>query len=110
VADSHTCIVDLGKNCLAFTRAESCGKCVFCREGTMQLHEILIDITEGKTAPDAIDRMVELGEGIRLGSLCALGSTAPNPVLTAIEHFREEFEVHVKKHQCPTGVCSKLAV
>lgn len=108
VADSHTCIVDLGKKCLAFTRAESCGKCVFCREGTMQLHEILTDITEGKASPDAIDRLRELAEGIRLGSLCALGGTAPNPVLTAIKHFREEFDAHVERHQCPAGVCRQL--
>ncbi len=109
VAASDACIVDLAKNCLAFTQAESCGQCVFCREGLMQMLEIFKDITGGKARPEAIELLLELGEGIRLGSLCGLGGTAPNPVLTAIRYFREEFEAHCKGQPCPAGACQPPA-
>lgn len=108
VADSDTCMIDLAKHCLSFTQAESCGECVLCREGTWQMLEILTDIAEGRGKPDDIDLLLELGEGIKLGSLCALGKTAPNPVLTTIRYFREEYEAHINKKLCPAKVCQKL--
>jgi len=108
VADSDTCMVDLAKKSLSFAQAESCGECVFCREGTTQMLEILTDITEGRGKPDDLDLLLELGEGAKLGSLCALGRTAPNPVLTTIQNFREEYEAHIKRKQCPAKVCPKL--
>jgi NADH:ubiquinone oxidoreductase subunit F (NADH-binding) len=108
VADSRTCAVDLAKHSLLFTQVESCGKCVFCREGTMQLAEILTDISEGRGRPHDIDLLLKLGEGMKLGAFCALGRTAPNPVLTTITHFRGEYEAHIKEMRCPAGVCKKL--
>ncbi len=108
VTDSATCMVNLAKHCLSFTQAESCGKCVICREGTSQMLEILTDITEGKGKPDDIELLLELGDGLKVGALCALGKTAPNPVLTTIRHFREEYEAHVKRKRCPAKRCSKL--
>ncbi len=108
VADSDTCMVDLAKYFLSFTQAESCGECVLCREGTMQMLEILTDITEGRGKPEDIDLLLELGEAIKLGSLCALGGTAPNPVLTTIRYFREEYEAHINEKRCPARVCKEL--
>ena len=108
VADSDTCMVDLAKYFLSFTQAESCGKCVLCREGTMQMLEILTDITEGRGKPEDIDLLLELGEAIKLGSLCALGGTAPNPVLTTIRYFQEEYEAHINEKRCPARVCKEL--
>ena len=109
VSDSDTCMVDLAKCSLSFTQAESCGKCVLCREGTVQMLEFLTDITEGRGKPKDIDLLLELSEGIKLGSLCALGGTAPNPVQTTIRYFRDEYEAHVKRKQCPAKVCKGLA-
>lgn len=108
VADSDTCMVDLAKRSLFFTQAESCGKCVLCREGTVQMLEFLTDITEGRGKPKDIDLLLELSEGVKLGSLCALGGTAPNPVQTTIRYFREEYEAHIKRRQCPAKVCKSL--
>lgn len=108
VADSDTCMVDLAKCSLSFTQTESCGKCVLCREGTVQMLEFLTDITEGRGKPKDIDLLLELSEGVKLGSLCALGGTAPNPVQTTIRYFREEYETHIKRRQCPTKVCKRL--
>ena len=108
VADSDTCMVDLAKRFLSFTQTESCGKCVLCREGTVQMLEFLTDITEGRGKPKDIDLLLELSEGVKLGSLCALGGTAPNPVQTTIRYFREEYEAHIKKRQCPARVCKEL--
>jgi NADH-quinone oxidoreductase subunit F len=108
VADSDTCMVDLAKCSLSFTQAESCGKCVLCREGTIQMLEFLTDITEGRGKPKDIDFLLELSQGVKLGSLCALGGTAPNPVQTTIRYFREEYEAHIKRKQCPAKVCARL--
>lgn len=108
VADNDTCVVDLAKNCLSLTRSESCGKCVLCREGTWQLLAVLTDITEGKGKPGDIDLLMELGEGIKSGASCDLGRTAPNPVLTTIRHFREEYEAHVRRKRCPALVCKRF--
>ncbi len=107
VYDSGACMVDLAKDCLSLIKAESCGKCVLCREGTAQLYAILTDITEGKGRPGDIELLLELCAGIRTGSSCDLGGTAPNPVLTLIKYFRDELEAHIKRKRCPALVCKK---
>jgi NADH-quinone oxidoreductase subunit F len=105
VIDGDACIVDQAKCSLSFIQNESCGKCVFCRDGTMQMTAILTDITEGRGKAQDIDLLLELGEGLKLGSQCDLGRTAPNPVLTAIRYFREELEAHIKDRKCQARVC-----
>ena len=109
VFSSDICAVDLAMRCMSFAKGESCGECVLCREGTSQVQEILTDITEGKAKPEDLDILIDLGTGMKAGSLCSLGRTAPNPVLTTLERFRDEYELHVRKKQCPAGVCRKLA-
>ncbi len=108
VADSGTCMVDLAKFFLTFVQAESCGKCVPCRAGTTQMLDILTDITEGKGRPEDIALLLDLGDNIKAGALCALGGTAPNSVLTTIKHFRSEYEAHINEKRCPAGVCKNL--
>ena len=108
VMDEDTCMVDFARYFLDFAQKESCGKCVPCRLGTKQLLDILTDITQGKGTVEDIDLLVELGEAIKLGSLCGLGQTAPNPVLTTIRYFRDEYEAHVIDKRCPSGTCRAL--
>jgi NADH-quinone oxidoreductase subunit F len=108
VMDEDTCMVDITKFFLNFTQMESCGKCIQCRWGTKQMLDILEDITNGRGKPDDIDLLVELSEAIKVGSRCGLGQTAPNPVLTTIRYFREEYEEHIKNHHCPAAVCKGL--
>ncbi len=108
VVDRDACAVHLAKKALAFIHTESCGRCSFGREGTRQLAEILTDITDGKGKPKDIDFILELGKGMELGALCALGKTAPKPVLSTIKHFREEYNAHIQKKQCPAKVCENL--
>jgi len=108
VMDEDTCMVDIARYFLDFTKRESCGKCVPCRLGTKQMLEILEDITKGKGKPEDIDLLVELGEAIKAGSLCGLGQTAPNPVLTTIRYFRDEYEAHIKYKRCPAAVCKEI--
>ena len=108
IMDDATCMVDVARFFLAFTQRESCGKCVPCRLGTRQMLQILDDITKGKGQLGDIDLLVRLGEMVRAGSLCGLGRTAPNPVLTSIRYFRNEYEAHIKDHRCPAGVCQAL--
>jgi NADH-quinone oxidoreductase subunit F len=108
VVDDRTCMIELAKNCLSFGRAESCGKCVLCREGSAQLLTILTDITAGKGNSDDIELFKELCEGMQTGSICGLGRTAPNPVLTLMKYFREELDAHLKKKRCPALVCRKF--
>jgi len=108
VMDDDTCMVDFARYFLDFAQKESCGACVPCRLGTKQLLAILEDITAGKGRPEDIDLLLELAEGIKLGSLCGLGQTAPNPVLTTIRYFRDEYEAHVKRKRCPAVVCKEL--
>jgi len=108
VTDEDTCMVDLAKFFIAFTQDESCGKCVPCRVGTKQMLTILERITEGKGQPGDIDLLEKLAQTIKATSLCALGGTAPNPVLTTIRYFREEYEEHINKNYCRAGVCGKL--
>ena len=108
VADEDTCMVDLARFFLSFTQDESCGKCVPCRVGTKQMLEILERITQGEGEPDDIRRLEKLCNTIRNTSLCGLGQTAPNPVLTTLRYFREEYEEHINKKYCRAGVCSKI--
>ena len=108
VLDDDTCMVDMAKYFLSFTRLESCGKCIPCRWGIKQMLEILEDITSGKGKLEDIDLLIELGEAIKAGSLCGLGQTAPNPVLSTIRYFRDEYESHIKKGHCAAAVCKGL--
>ncbi len=108
VLDEETCIVDLARYFLTFTQNESCGKCVPCRVGTRQMLSILERITRGQGVPDDIDRLQKLAETVRDGSLCALGGTAPNPVLTTLRYFRSEYEAHINEKRCPARNCREL--
>ena len=108
VMDNRTCMVDVSKFFLKFTQEESCGKCTFCRIGTKRMLEILERITEGKGQPDDIEKLESLAEYIKQGSLCGLGQTAPNPVLTTIQYFREEYEAHIHHKKCPAKSCREL--
>lgn len=108
VMDETTCMVDVAKYFLVFLEEESCGKCVPCREGIKRMREILDDITEGKGQEGDLELLEEISNTLIDSSLCALGSTAPNPVLTTIRYFREEYEAHIKDKRCPAGVCKAL--
>ncbi len=108
VMDETTCMVDLAKFFLHFTQEESCGKCTFCRVGTKRMLEILERITEGKGKPEDIDTLETLAAQIKNNSLCGLGQTAPNPVLTTLRYFREEYEAHIYNKRCPAKVCKPL--
>ena len=108
VMDETTCMVDIARYFLDFTQKETCGKCIPCRLGTKQMLDMLVDITEGKGRPEDIDLLVELGEAIKKGALCGLGQTAPNPVLTTIRYFRDEYEAHINDKRCPALVCKAL--
>ena len=108
VMDEDDCMVDIAKFFLEFTVEESCGKCVPCRIGTKRLYELLEKITSGNGVPEDLDRLVTLSEYIKQNSLCGLGQTAPNPVLSTLRYFRDEYEAHVNQKQCPAGVCTDL--
>ena len=108
VMDESTCMVDIARFFLDFTRKESCGKCTFCRIGTKRMLEILERITEGKGEEGDILKLEELAQQIKDSSLCGLGQTAPNPVLTTIRYFRDEYEAHINQKKCPARVCKTL--
>jgi NADH-quinone oxidoreductase subunit F len=108
VMNDSTCMVQMARFFMQFTQAESCGKCVPCREGTRQLLALLDDIIEGKGSLETLDLIEELGENIIASSLCGLGASAPSPVLSMLRQFRSEFEVHVVNKVCPTGQCAAL--
>ena len=108
VMDETTCMVDVAKFFLTFTQAESCGKCTFCRIGTKRMLEILERITAGEGTMKDLDNMSELSEQIRNASLCGLGQTAPNPVITTLKYFRDEYVAHIEKKKCPAHVCAPL--
>jgi len=108
VMDEDTCMVDVAKYFTEFNCDESCGKCTSCREGTGQMLEILKDITNGRGTMDSIALLEELGEHIKEISLCGLGKTAPNPVLTTLKYFREEYLAHINEDRCPARVCKAL--
>lgn len=108
VMDEDNCMVDVARFFLEFTVDESCGKCVPCRIGTRRLLEMLNKITEGRGTLEDLDKMEELCYYIQKNALCALGQTAPNPVLSTLKYFRKEYEAHVVEKRCPAGVCKKL--
>lgn len=108
VMDETTCMVDMARFFLDFTCKESCGKCTPCREGTKRMLEMLEKITEGKGEPGDIERLEELGKFISAASLCGLGQTAANPVLTTIKYFRDEYEAHIYDKKCPAKQCGAL--
>ncbi len=110
VIDENACMVDIAKFFLEFTQNESCGKCTPCREGTKRMLETLIRISEGKGRDDDIEKLERLGNMIKKSSLCGLGQSAPNPVLSTIKNFREEYEEHIHEHKCRAGVCTALLV
>ena len=108
VMDETTCMVDVAKYFVKFLTEESCGKCVPCREGLDRMLDILTNISEGTGKAGDIELLEELGGAIKDTSLCALGGSAPNPVLSTIKYFREEYEAHIKEQRCPAGVCKAL--
>ena len=108
VLDEDNCMVDVARYFLTFTQSESCGKCVLCRLGTKQMLDILENICKGKGKPEDIDLLLELCQSVKNGSLCALGGTAPNPVLTTLRYFRDEYEAHINEQRCPALACTDL--
>ena len=108
VMDEDTCMVDIAKFFLEFTVDESCGKCTPCRVGTKRLLELLNKITDGKGTMEDLDKITELAEFIKSNSLCGLGQTAPNPVLSTLRYFRDEYVEHIVNKRCPAGVCKAL--
>ncbi|MDY0160921.1 MAG: NADH-ubiquinone oxidoreductase-F iron-sulfur binding region domain-containing protein, partial [Bacteroidales bacterium] len=108
VMDETTCMVDIARFFLSFTVKESCGKCTFCRIGTKRMLEILERICDGEGVDGDIEKLEELSIQIKENSLCGLGQTAPNPVLTTIKYFRNEYEAHIYDKKCPAKVCKKL--
>ncbi len=108
VMDEKTCMVDVARFFLGFTADESCGKCVPCRIGTKRMLEILTRITKGEGQEGDIELLLDMGQTIKDSSLCGLGQTCPNPVLSTISHFRQEYEAHIRDKQCPAGICEDL--
>nr|MBC8385624.1 4Fe-4S binding protein [Candidatus Cloacimonadota bacterium] len=108
VMDDKTCMVDVAKYFISFLKDESCGKCTPCREGLVALYEILDRITKGEGKDGDIELMEEISESMSFASLCALGQTAANPVLSTIRFFKDEYEAHIKDQKCPAGVCKEL--
>ncbi len=108
VMDESTCMVGMAKFFLDFTTKESCGKCVHCRLGTKRMYEMLTRIVEGNGRPGDIELLEELCYSVKDGALCGLGQTAPNPVLTTLKYFRDEYEAHINNKKCPAGECSAL--
>ena len=108
VMDEDSCMVDIAKFYLEFTADESCGKCTPCRVGTKRLLEILTKITEGKGEPEDLEKIKEIAEHMKSSSLCALGQSAPNPILSTMEHFGDEYTAHIYEKKCPAGVCKSL--
>ncbi len=108
VLDENDCMVEMARFFLDFTQKESCGKCTFCRLGTKHMLGILERITKGEGRPEDMDLLLELAEDIRAGSLCSLGKTAPNPVLSTLKYFRAEYEAHIREKRCPALMCKDL--
>jgi NADH-quinone oxidoreductase subunit F len=108
VMDEDTCMVDFARYFLSFAESESCGKCVPCRLGTKQMLSILEDIVAGRGEPEDLDLLEELASGVKNGSLCGLGQTAPNPILTTLRYFRDEYEAHIYDKACPARQCKDL--
>ena len=108
VMDEDTCMVGMAKFFLDFTAEESCGKCIHCRIGTKRLQEVLTRITEGKGKEGDIELLSELCEAVKDGALCGLGQTAPNPVLTTIKYFEDEYKEHIFEHHCAAKSCNAM--
>jgi NADH-quinone oxidoreductase subunit F len=108
VLDEDDCMVEIARYFLEFTQRESCGKCTFCRLGTKQMLEMLEEFTKGRGKIKDLDTLSELAEDVKAGSLCGLGRTAPNPVLTNLRYFRDEYEAHIKEGRCPALMCPEL--
>ena len=108
VMDENTCMVEVARFFMNFTQRESCGKCVPCREGTKRMLEILTKITKGTATMEDLDKLEELCYYVKENSACGLGQTAPNPVLSTLRYFRDEYEAHIKEKRCPAGVCKAL--
>ena len=108
VMDEDTCMVDVARYFLEFVQSESCGKCTLCRVGTKKMRDILNSICEGTAELKDIENLETLGQNIKNGSLCGLGQTAPNPVLSTINNFRDEYIEHIKDKKCSAGVCQAL--
>ncbi len=108
VLDEDDCMVEIARYFLEFTQKESCGKCTFCRLGTKQMLEVLDEITKGKGKMEDLTMLSELAEDIKAGSLCGLGKTAPNPVLSTLRYFSDEYEAHIKEGRCPALMCREL--
>ncbi len=110
VMNHGTCMVEMARFFMQFTQNESCGKCIVCREGTKQMLNLLTDITEGRATMETLELLEELAHVVSNGSLCGLGKTAPNPVLSMLKYFREEYVAHVVDKKCPAGECDALKV
>jgi len=110
VMDETTCMVEVARFFLSFTQAESCGKCVPCRMGTRQMLEILTRITEGKGRDDDVDTLLTIATTVKECSLCGLGQTSPNPVLSTVKYFRDEYDAHTKEKKCPAAACDALMI
>jgi NADH-quinone oxidoreductase subunit F len=108
VMNSETCMVRIAKFFMQFTQNESCGKCIPCREGTKQMLALLDDITEGRATEETLPLLESLAKNVKIGSLCGLGKTAPNPVLSTLQYFRDEYEAHVVRKVCPSRECKSL--
>jgi NADP-reducing hydrogenase subunit HndC len=108
VMDEDTCMVDVARYFLTFCQEESCGQCPPCRDGIVQMVRLLNEITEGKGTPQHIELLEELSEMIRAVSLCGLGTSAPNPVLSTLRYFRDEYDAHILEKRCPAGACRAL--
>jgi NADH-quinone oxidoreductase subunit F len=108
VLDERDCMVDMARFFLRFTQAESCGKCTFCRIGTKRMLEVLERLCDGRGRPDDLEKLETLADYVGRGSLCGLGQTAPNPVLTTLRYFEDEYRAHVEHKKCPAGVCREI--
>jgi NADH:ubiquinone oxidoreductase subunit F (NADH-binding) len=108
VMDENTCMVDVSKYFLNFLRDESCGKCISCREGTQRMWEIVDNITQGKGKESDLELLETLAHSVKDASMCGLGQTAANPVLSTLRYFRKEYNTHIQDKKCPAGVCKDL--
>jgi len=110
ILDEDDCMMEIARYFLEFTQREPCGTYTLCRLGTKQMLEVLNDITKGQGKIEDIEMLTELAEDVKAGSLCGLGKTAPNPVLTTLRYFRDEYEAHIKEGRCPALMCRELFV
>jgi ferredoxin len=108
VMDENTCMVDVAKYFMHFLKDESCGKCFACRKGTQRMYEILDDVSRGQGTLEQLDLLGELAEVVKDTTMCGLGQTAPNPVLSTLRYFRDEFAEHIEPKRCRAGVCKEL--